>query len=273
MKVVLDPGHGGKDPGAVGNGRQEKALVLAIALQVKPLLEASGISVQLTRSTDVFIELAERVAISDRFGSDLFVSIHINAGGGTGQEVLISGTGGRAEKAAVILTKHILTVSGGWRNRGIKVQNVYVLKYTKASAILTENGFIDSTTDSAKLKTPTFIHSLAVAHAKGICEHLGVTYKDSTPAPVVVPVVTPAVMYRIILDGKQLMAVGSQDKAIGVVYETVDAGNATLGVVQRNDGVEILRYVKPVVVVPPVVPTNDALAVDLLNQAIKILSE
>jgi N-acetylmuramoyl-L-alanine amidase len=80
-RIVVDPGHGGKDPGAVGkNGLQEKDVVLAIGLILaKKLKDELGIDAVMTRSTDVFIELQERTAIANQVGADLFVSIHANA--------------------------------------------------------------------------------------------------------------------------------------------------------------------------------------------------
>jgi len=78
--VVLDPGHGGKDPGAVGRGGlQEKRVNLDIALRLARLLEAQGVKVVLTRRTDVFVPLDERVRIANRYRPDLFLSIHANA--------------------------------------------------------------------------------------------------------------------------------------------------------------------------------------------------
>jgi N-acetylmuramoyl-L-alanine amidase len=200
MRVCLDPGHGGYDPGACGNGLQEKDITLEIALQLSPLLVYNGIGVGLTRTGDYAPnhlednlngELNARVSISDSYGADLFVSIHVNSGGGTGQEVLISGAGGKAESAANLVYNQINKVTG-WANRGVKVQNVLVLKETKAPAILTENGFIDSASDSAKLKDSSFIHSLAVAHAKGICDYFGITYKESPQSTVITNSVAPA---------------------------------------------------------------------------------
>ncbi len=80
-RIVVDPGHGGKDPGAVGPlGMQEKDVVLAMGLSLaKKLRDELGIDVVMTRSTDVFIELQERTAIANQVGADLFVSIHANA--------------------------------------------------------------------------------------------------------------------------------------------------------------------------------------------------
>jgi N-acetylmuramoyl-L-alanine amidase len=80
-RVVVDPGHGGHDPGAVGqNGLQEKDVVLAIGLKLKELLkEELGLDVVMTRSTDVFIPLEERTAIANKVNADLFLSVHANA--------------------------------------------------------------------------------------------------------------------------------------------------------------------------------------------------
>ena len=80
-RIVVDPGHGGHDPGAVGpNGIQEKDVVLAIGLRLKELFkEELGVDVVMTRSTDVFIPLEERTAIANKVGADLFLSVHANA--------------------------------------------------------------------------------------------------------------------------------------------------------------------------------------------------
>lgn len=80
-RIVVDPGHGGHDPGAVGaNGIQEKDVVLAIGLKLRELLrDELGVDVVMTRSTDVFIPLEERTAIANKVGADLFLSVHANA--------------------------------------------------------------------------------------------------------------------------------------------------------------------------------------------------
>jgi N-acetylmuramoyl-L-alanine amidase len=78
--IVLDPGHGGKDPGAIGpRGLKEKDVTLALAKRIKPLLEEQGYTVLLTRETDVFMGLPERTAFANQNRADLFISIHTNA--------------------------------------------------------------------------------------------------------------------------------------------------------------------------------------------------
>ncbi|MFZ3207855.1 MAG: N-acetylmuramoyl-L-alanine amidase, partial [Geobacteraceae bacterium] len=80
-RIVVDPGHGGHDPGAIGaGGVREKDVVLQIGLKLaKELKERLGLDVVMTRSTDVFLELQERTAIANQVGADLFVSVHANA--------------------------------------------------------------------------------------------------------------------------------------------------------------------------------------------------
>lgn len=197
FKVCLDPGHGGYDPGAVGNGLREKDITLGICLELKTLLEFNGISVVMTRDgdyapgnfeRDTNKELQARVDIANQNEVDLFASVHVNAGGGTGVEVLVSGMGGRAELAANKVLRWLDAI-GDWPNRGVKAQNVLVLRRTSMPAILTENGFIDSVSDSNALKNQSFKHLLAVAHAKGICEHFGMVYEPLIVTPPSPPVV------------------------------------------------------------------------------------
>lgn len=185
MKICLDPGHGGYDSGAVGNGLREKDITLDIALRIKPLLEYNGINTVLTRTGDYAPnhlegdlngELRARVDIAERNKVDLFVSVHINDGGGTGEEVLVNALGGRAETAASTVLPYLVRV-GQWTNRGVKTQNVLVLRETSMPAILTESGFIDNAKDAAKLKDSNFRQILAVAHAQGICDFFRIQFK------------------------------------------------------------------------------------------------
>ena len=77
--VVLDPGHGGKDPGAVGNGFKEKDINLAIGLKMEKTLKNKGFNVKMTRNTDVYLKLQERTDIANKANADMFVSIHVNS--------------------------------------------------------------------------------------------------------------------------------------------------------------------------------------------------
>lgn len=114
--------------------------------------------------------------------------MQVNAGGGIGAEVLVVGLGGRAEVAANKVLAYLVE-AGGWVNRGVKVQNVLVLRETSMPAILTENGFIDRDADAVKLKNSNFRYALAVAHAKGICDYLGIQYQEKPEVDTVKKVV------------------------------------------------------------------------------------
>jgi len=263
MKICLDPGHNdhGADTGAEGNGLREQDLTLDIALRLRPLLQANGITVVMTRegglvsdNSTLVASLQSRIDVAENAKADVFLSIHVNAGGGTGQEILIQGTGGNAERFANIMLPHLVQ-AGNWYNRGVKVQNIMVLRETTMPAILTENGFIDTGSDAQKLANPDFRQQLAVAHAKGVCEYFGIQYNESSSVAQPSPTPTPSssIMYRVILDGKQTMALSSQDAATAEVKKEVDAGTATSGVVQRNtDSVNVFSYTKAV----PVTPTS-----------------
>ncbi|MDQ7094263.1 N-acetylmuramoyl-L-alanine amidase [Desulfosporosinus sp. PR] len=186
MKLCLDPGHGGYDSGAIGFGLQEKDITLDICLQLKTLLEYHGIVTILTRDGDYAPghlegnlngELWTRVKLAEQNAVDLFCSVHVNAGGGTGEQVLVSELDGNAQKAANQVLPYLVQ-AGGWASRGVTVQNVLVLRETSMPAILTENGFIDNSADAAKLKDPNVRKALAVAHARGICDYFGIQYLE-----------------------------------------------------------------------------------------------
>lgn len=77
--IIIDPGHGGKDPGAIGKKSQEKDIVLKVALLLKKELQLEGFNVKLTRDKDVFIELSQRASLANQWDGDLFISLHCNA--------------------------------------------------------------------------------------------------------------------------------------------------------------------------------------------------
>ena len=111
-RIVVDPGHGGHDPGAVGaHGTQEKNVVLTIGLKLaEKLRDELGIDVVMTRSTDVFIPLEERTAIANKVNADLFVSIHANASlnrGASGIETYYLNLA-KTEKAAQLDRKSVV---------------------------------------------------------------------------------------------------------------------------------------------------------------------
>lgn len=179
FKIVIDPGHGGKDPGAVGRGLQEKDIVLTLALRIGKLLAARGAEVIYTRQTDTFIDLEDRPLEAKRQGADYFLSLHVNAGGGTGFESFVQ-TGAHAAAVAYQNVIHqrvaLLYKQEGFRDRGTKQADLAVLRGCERAGIpatLLEYGFIDHPKDAAMLADPTWLERLAIATAAGVAAAFG----------------------------------------------------------------------------------------------------
>ncbi len=186
-KIMIDPGHGGHDPGAVANGMKEKDLVLTIAKKTKAILEkVYGATVKLTRSTDVYIDLSQRARLANNWGADYFASIHINAAGGTGFETFrydklsASSSTGKQQTIVHDAIYNKIKEKIGDRDRGTKSKNLAVLRETKMPAILTENLFIDRKEDAALLKQDSFLNLLAEGHAEGIAAAVGLKKVSSS---------------------------------------------------------------------------------------------
>jgi len=183
MKFMIDPGHGGKDPGAVANGLREKDLTLTLALRIGELLMRRGAEVYFTRATDVFVELSERARMANVAGVDYFLSIHINAGGGSGFEsYTYTGTGGATVEYQNVIHRNVAPVftATGMPDRGQKQANFAVLRETKMPAILLEYGFIDHPRDAALLRDSAFLDRLAQVTADGVGEAFGLRQPAGT---------------------------------------------------------------------------------------------
>ena len=116
--VVLDPGHGGKDPGAIGgSGTYEKTLTLAMGKELQTILQKRGYTVYLTRSTDIFIPLRQRIKIAQKYKADLFMSIHADSAANrsaTGLSVYtLSDTASDKEAAALAERENKADIIGG----------------------------------------------------------------------------------------------------------------------------------------------------------------
>ncbi|NEP33139.1 N-acetylmuramoyl-L-alanine amidase, partial [Moorena sp. SIO3B2] len=170
LVVVIDAGHGGKDPGAIGlGGIQEKDVNLSISRQVEALLEKQGIQVVMTRSDDRFISLDGRVQVAERTDADLFVSIHANAIGRNrpdvnGLETYYYSTGQSLAQTIHYTILRSVDIS----DRRTRRARFYVLRKTSMPAVLVEVGFLTGDEDSAKLKTSAYRSQMARAIARGI---------------------------------------------------------------------------------------------------------
>lgn len=180
MKVFIDAGHGGSDPGAVANGLEEKGLTLDIGRRIENILanQFDGISVKMGRTDDYAMSLSQRTNDANTWGADLFVSIHINAGGGTGYEdyryntlSASSNTGNIQSTIHQAVMAHLQPF--GVTDRGAKSANFHVLRETNMPAVLTETLFIDTVGDADLLKRVDFLNAVATGHAEGIAQAFG----------------------------------------------------------------------------------------------------
>jgi N-acetylmuramoyl-L-alanine amidase len=187
VKIFIDPGHegvlNGYDPGAVGNGLKEAVLTLDIAKRMRDkLLSYNNVQVKLSREGNKKLTLSQRAKMANDWGADIFVSIHINAGGGVGFESFIfNGNVSEATRANQNVIHQEIIRATGWNDRGKKRANFAVLRQTKMPALLTENGFIDNTTDANKLKNDSFLDNIAQGHVNGLVKLFNLK-KNSTPS-------------------------------------------------------------------------------------------
>ena len=181
-KVFLGVGHGGKDPGAVGNGLHEADLNLSIALACKEELERHGVIVGMSRTTDENDPVSDEAKECNAFAPDIAIEIHCNAGGGDGAEVFYRSNGTGKELALNILAEidKIGQNSRGAKTRkNSKGQEHYLfLRNTKcAKAVLVECAFVD-TKDIQIIDTPGEQKAMGIAIAKGALAELGIQYKE-----------------------------------------------------------------------------------------------
>jgi len=178
FRVVIDPGHGGPDPGAVGiGGLRETDVVLDVSLQVARLLQARGVQVTLTRTSEIDLDLPPRVAIANRAGADAFVSVHANALSMARPDVngveTFFFSGGPSQSLASALQRRMLAVSPGSPNRGVKQGRFFVIRRTVMPAALVEMGFVTGAIDAPRLANADFRRRMALALAAGILDFLG----------------------------------------------------------------------------------------------------
>lgn len=176
MKIGIDPGHGGFDPGAVGKyGLKEKDVTLAISLELDRLLRQAGLEPVLTRQADEAPGLVTRSALINNMKCDLAISVHINSADRREADYIstfIQGGGGRAEQLAKKVQAELVQVTG-WEDGGVRVKNLHMTRETRMPAILCECGFISNPGQEKQLRQPEMQKKLARAIADGILDYLG----------------------------------------------------------------------------------------------------
>ncbi|ALC80699.1 MULTISPECIES: N-acetylmuramoyl-L-alanine amidase family protein [Bacillus] len=211
MKLFIDPGHGGTDSGASGNGLLEKHVNLSIAQKIAEILriEYEGVDIRLSRTGDQTVSLTARTNSANLWGADFYLSIHVNSfnGSAEGYEDYIhtslsdqSATAGYQR----IIHEEVLK-QNELRDRGRKKADFHVLRETTMPAILTENGFISDESDANKMKDPAWITRVARGHVNGLAKSFSLKKKASSN------------IYRVIIDGTQIGAYQDKDNALQAI--------------------------------------------------------
>jgi len=179
--IYLDPGHGGKDPGAIGRtyGTFEKDVTLALSLEIEQILKGAGYNVYATRHEDSTVDLVTRSSVINNMKADIAVSIHCNSATDPKPDyfaVYVYKLGGEAEKLAYKVITRVATATGwkwGADDDGIREKDLHMVRETKMPAILIECGFISNPAQEKQLATPDFRKKLAKAIADGIMDYIG----------------------------------------------------------------------------------------------------
>lgn len=208
--IVIDPGHGGKDPGAVSKSKQEKKIVLSISKALRELLVEKGYRVRLTRETDVYIPLEDRTQFATIGEADLFISIHINASANPNAvgietyylalasdesaritaarenvgtkysikaldklvgEILKESKSTESRRLAEFMQEQLALATRA-SNRGVKHAPFVVLIGTKVPAVLIEVGFLSNSAEAQKLLTKAYQRQIAEGIAKGVEQYV-----------------------------------------------------------------------------------------------------
>lgn len=180
--IMLDAGHGGRDPGAVYNGRQEKDDTLALTLAIGEILQNRGIDVEYTRTTDVYETPYQKAMEANEAGADFFISLHRNSyptdNAVSGVESLVYDLSGIKLQMAENINSQLESV--GFVNLGVKARpGLVVLRRTKMPAVLVEVGFINSDTDNYLFDNN--FDDIALAIADAILDTLGVDVEPGFP--------------------------------------------------------------------------------------------
>lgn len=176
--VMLDPGHGGRDPGAIGlGGLREVDVILPVAKRVAELLEKQGIAVKMTRNSDYYVGLDERVTISRDAGATLFVSIHANSienrSDVNGLEIYHYNLGKSLAETVHNAVLDYVNKNGFYiANRNVRSARFLVLRKSAIPAILVETGYLTNEAEVARLRRDDYQKAMAEGIARGIVQYI-----------------------------------------------------------------------------------------------------
>ncbi|MDD4891672.1 MAG: N-acetylmuramoyl-L-alanine amidase [Phycisphaerae bacterium] len=175
-RIVIDPGHGGKDPGTHGAGLTEKSVNLAVALGVAGDLRLHGVDVVITRRDDTFVDLTDRIAVANNWKADAFVCIHTDYsknGAAVGHSILLPrGDSGRAARLANLISRNLASIGSPSYSIRRDDRNLCVLRNARVTAVLVEMGFLSHPADAARLGDSGFQSKIATAISDGIVQYL-----------------------------------------------------------------------------------------------------
>ncbi|WP_299403501.1 N-acetylmuramoyl-L-alanine amidase [Acaryochloris sp. IP29b_bin.148] len=179
--IVIDPGHGGPDPGAVGiGGLRETDVVLDISLEVSRILQRQGVVVYLTRTREIDVDLPPRVRLAERVRATAFVSIHANAISMSRPDVngleTYHAPGARLGSRLARTVHNSILRSLRMPDRRVRAARFYVVRKTSMPAILVETGFLTGAQDIVRLRNPAWRKQMAQAIAQGILNYLNGRY-------------------------------------------------------------------------------------------------
>lgn len=176
--VVIDAGHGGKDPGAIVDGVQEKDINLAIALRMAVLAQDHPrLRIVLTRSSDRYVDLRERVLLADQVGAALYLSIHANYNSDPkicGVETLVDDSRAPTDLSFALaeVVQAAVCAETGAQDRGVYAQRLY-MRHTELPAVLVEVGYLSCPSEQKKLLDPVYQERIARGILRGILAFLG----------------------------------------------------------------------------------------------------
>ncbi|WP_026703238.1 N-acetylmuramoyl-L-alanine amidase [Salibacterium aidingense] len=185
MKLFLDPGHGGNDSGAAGNGLLEKNINLDIAIRIRNILlnEYQNVEVRMSRTSDISVTLNQRTSQANEWNADYFLSIHCNSFNGQAagyEDYIYQGLADSSQTAAYrnIMHNHVTSVNS-LTDRGRKKANFHVLRESAMPAILTENGFIDNANDASLMAGGEWRQAVARGHVNGLEEAFNLQHQQN----------------------------------------------------------------------------------------------